>query len=110
MIKAVSYYDKEKVVKTYKSTQIKSYVMSGILALIMAFVGVSNIFASLDDDSKMKTLTLILGILISVLSPYPLVLAIINGKRGVNGAINDMGVENGSVTITYLFKERKFEV
>ena len=110
MIKAVSYYDKEKIVKTYKSTQIKSYVMSGILALFMAFVGVSNIFASLDDDSKMKTLTLILGIIISVLSPYPLVLAIINGKRGVNGAINDMGVENGSVTITYLFKERKFEV
>ena len=50
MIKVKSYFDKEKVIKITKQAQIKSLVMSIILAVVMVVIAVINFVTAITKE------------------------------------------------------------
>ena len=109
MVKVKCYYDKEKVIKITKSTQIKSLILSIILALAMLVLGVMNLVSSLSKE-KTDYIGLILSIVILVLSVVPLISSIRNFKNSGYDAVKEMGIETSPLEMELLFKEKRIEV
>ena len=109
MVKVKCYYDKEKVIKITKSTQIKSLILSIILTIVMLVLGIMNLVSSLGKE-KTDYLGLVLSIIIILLSIVPLISSIKNFKTSGLDAIKEMGLENSSISIEFLFKEKRIEV
>lgn len=109
MVKVKCYYDKEKVIKITKSTQIKSLILSIILACAMLALGVMNLVSSLTKE-KTDYIGLVLSIVILVLSIVPLISSIRNFKNSGYDAVKEMGIETSPLEMEFLFKEKRIEV
>ena len=107
MVKARSYYDREKIESMAKAMQKKTIWHSLILSIILLIMGVINIVSFFLDDYNW--FSLIVGIAATAFSVYPIVAGIKTNKNSVKKAVEDMGVQNGPVEIIYEFKEKRAE-
>lgn len=107
MVKASSYYDKAKIEKMAKDMQRKTIWSSILLSVILLIMGIVNIVYFFTDDN---IFSLIVGIGASLFAVYPIVSALKTNKNSVKKAVEDMGVENGSMEISYEFKEKRAEI
>ncbi len=109
MIRAESYYDKEKIESMAKAMQRKTIWHSLILTALLLIMGIVNIYSAFTDE-KFNWFSLIVGIAATLFSIYPIVSGIKTNKNSVKRAVEDMGVENGPMEISYLFKEKRAEI
>ncbi len=109
MIRAESYYDKEKIVKMSKKVQLKAIISSLILSLVMLAMGVLNIVTAVTSE-KINVFSLIVGIIVSLFAFYPIISVIKTNKGSVEKAVYDMNVQNSPVVINYEFKEKRIEI
>ena len=107
MVRATSYYDKEKIEKMAKDMQRKTIWSSMLLSIILLIMGIVNIVYFVVDNN---VFSLIVGIGAAAFSVYPIVSAIKTNKNSVKRAVADMGVENGPLEISYEFKEKRAEI
>ena len=107
MIRATSYYDKEKIEKMAKDMQRKTIWSSLLLTIILLIMGIVNIVYFFTENN---VFSLIVGIGAVAFSVYPIISAFKTNKNSVKRAVEDMGVENGSLEISYEFKEKRAEI
>lgn len=108
MIKARSYYDREKIENMAKAMQKKTIWHSLILSIILLIMGIVNIVSFFLDDYNW--FSLIVGVAATAFAVYPIVAGIKTNKNSVKKAVEDMGVQNGPVEIIYEFKEKRAEI
>lgn len=109
MIKVKSYFDKEKVIKITKQAQLKSLIMSLILAVIMVVIATINFVTAITKE-EIDWISLVISGVIIVVTIFLLVSALKTYKYGTISAVKDMHVEDGPIEIEYIFKEKKVEV
>lgn len=109
MIRAESYYDKEKIVKMAKKIQTKAIISSLILSSIMFIMGIVNIITAVTGE-KFNVFSLIVGIIVTLFAFYPIISVIKTNKGSVERAVYDMNVQNSPVVINYEFKEKRIEI
>ena len=109
MVKALSYYDKEKIVSMNKKMQTKTLAVSIFLTVCMFGLGIANIISSFTEKG-VSWMSLIIGILVLLFCLWPTLNAIKTGKKLVQNAVRDMHVEEHSLTIEYTFKEKRIEI
>ncbi len=109
MIKVKCYYDKEKVMKITRSTQIKSLILSLVLSCIMLGLGIFNLITSISKE-KIDWFGFALSIVIIIISVFPLVSSLKNLKVGGYDAVKEMGVEKSPLEMEFVFKEKRIEV
>ena len=109
MIKVKSYFDKEKVIKITKQAQLKSLIMSLILAVVMIVIASINLVSALSKQDK-DWLGLAFSGVIVVVTILLIRSTIKTYKYNVLNAVKDMHVEDSPIEIEYIFKEKKVEV
>ncbi len=109
MIRVESYFDREKVENMAKGLQKKTIITSLLITVVLLAIAAVNIVTAFTEE-KLNIFSLIVGILVAVFAFYPIVTAIASNKSNVEKAIADMGVSESSLTISYLFKEKRIEV
>lgn len=108
MIRAESYYDKEIIENMAKAMQKKTIWHSLILTVILLIMGAVNIISFFMDDYNW--FSLIVGVAATAFSVYPIVTGIKATKNSVKRAVEDMGVNDGPIEISYEFKEKRAEI
>ena len=109
MIVVKSYFDKEKVIKITKKTQLKSLVTSLILAVVMLVIAAINFVKAFFND-KIDWISLVFSGVIILVTFLLLKSTLKTYKYSTINAVKDMHVEDSPIEIEYLFKEKKVEV
>ena len=109
MVKVKSYFDKEKVIKITKQAQLKSLIMSLILAFVMVVIAIMNFVTAINKE-EMDWFGLVFSVIIIVVTFFLLVSALKTYKYSAINAVKEMHVEDGPIELEYIFKEKKVEV
>ncbi len=109
MVTVKSYFDKEKVIKITKQAQIKSLIMSLILAVVMVVIAGIN-FAMAISREETDWFSLVFSVVIIVVTFFLLKSALKTYKYSAINAVKEMHVEDGPIELEYIFKEKKVEV
>ena len=109
MITVKSYFDKEKVLKITKQTQIKSFVLTIILAIVMVGVATFNLISAFSKDD-IDWISVVFSVVILVVTVLLLRSSIKTFKYSGLNAVKEMHVEDGPIELEYIFKEKKVEV
>ena len=109
MVKVKSYFDKEKVLKITKQAQIKSFVMSMILAVVMVAIAVLN-FVTAFTKEEIDWFGVVFSGIILLVTFFLLRSAIKTFKYSGLNAVKEMHVEDGPIELEYVFKDNKVEV
>ena len=110
MVKAVCKYNEEKVINMSKGFRNKTIIGSSVFCAIILAMGVFNIIASFSRTDGTKWLFLIMGIIISLFSFYPLISGIFTHKRNLRETIEAMQLDKGILTLEFTFKEKRIEL
>lgn len=109
MIRVKSYFDKEKVIKITKQAQLKTLVMSMILAVVMIAIAVINLITALSKEETDWFGYIFSGI-IMIVTFFLIRSSLKTYKNTTQSAVKDMHVEDSPIEFEYLFKEKKVEV
>ena len=109
MIKVKSYFDKEKVTKITKEAQLKSLVMSLILAVVMVAIAIINFTMAITQE-EINWFKLVFSIVILVVTFFLLKSALKTYKYSAINAVKEMHVEDSPIELEYIFKDKKVEV
>ena len=110
MVKAVCVYNEEKVKKMTKGFRNKTIISSLVFCVIILAMGIYNIIASLSKTDGTKWLFLAIGVLVSLFAFYPFISSIFTHKRNLRETIKAMELDKGTLTLEFIFKERKIEL
>lgn len=110
MIKVQSHYDREKISSLAKKTQNKTLIVSILLSLVLFALGVVNVYSAINNADGVQIFSLIVGIIVSLFSLYPIISVIKTGKNSIERAVIEMNVENSPILIEYVFKEKRIEI
>ena len=109
MIRAKSYFDKEKVIKITKDAQIKSFVMSLILSVLMVGISVFNMITAFTGE-EIDWFSLVLSVIILVVTFLLIRSTLKSFNTSGKQAVKEMNVEYSPIEIEYVFKEKRIEI
>ena len=109
MIRAVSTFNKEKIRAINKEFKTKAIIISSILSLVVAGLGIFNIIAALTSPET-NWLSLVLGVIITAFAAYPVTSSINTHKRNYEETVRSMRLNSGDLVLDYTVKERRIEI
>ncbi len=113
MIRVKSIYTKEKIEKITKNANFKGMFGSAILSLLMIVLGgfyvVGGIIA-IKNGGNRAVLNLVLGIIMCLLSIYPIWSTLSKNKKAKIDTIDKLSLNHGDLCIEYEFREKRFDV
>ncbi|MBR6737123.1 MAG: hypothetical protein IKL82_02015 [Clostridia bacterium] len=110
MVRAVSVYNKDKVIRMGKKMRNRSMIGAIIFSVLLVAMGVFNVVIALTQESGPNWLATALGVVVALLSFYPIYKAINTNKKNVEETIKSMRLNKGDLTLEFLIKEKRIEI
>ena len=110
MVRAISTFNKERVEEMSRKMRNKTIWVSAIITAVLFAFGVIDIILSFTASNEIDFLSLGIGIIIIIASPYPIYKAIKTEKSNYQRTVAAMKLDTGDLTFDYTIKEKKIEL
>ena len=110
MVRAICTFNKERVEEMSRKMRNKTIWISVVISAVLFCLGVIDIILSLTASNEIDYLSLGVGIIIVIASPYPIYKAIKTEKANYNRTIEAMKLDTGDLTFDYTIKDKKIEL
>lgn len=110
MVKAVSVYNKDRVVKMGKTMRNKGLITSILLSVALVILGAFLAVFALNQEKGPNWLSFALGIGVALLSFYPIYKSYKTNKKNVEETIKSMKLNRGELQLEFVIKEKRIEI
>lgn len=110
MVRAVSVYNRDRVIKMGKKMRNKALVGAVLFSVIILVVGVFNVVYAIIGGDKPNWIATALGGVVIALSFFPVYKAIKTNRKNVEDTIKGMRLDRGELTLDFTIKERRIDI
>ncbi len=109
MVRAVSVYSDEKLLKMSKKFMKKAFLTAIFFAAILLSLGIVTIIFSL-QAKDINWVSIVLGAVVTLGSFYPIISTLLAQRKNYRETVKAMQLEKGDLQIDITFKEKKMEI